>query len=217
MLKRPLFPREASAQHVALAASLVLHLLVLLWFTGHGPLKDGGAVERFTASSKSLQVRLLNPPLAPNPAEPVDDTIEDIASPPTALLDPQAAAAVASNSASTAAAPSELPASSRGALEQMGTIIDLGSGLELAASTWMGAQLISPPLTVAVTINPSGFIDAWEITPAFDLSQIPAGSIEFLIRRIPVKRTGETHISVYEFILGTREEKPIANLYLPAK
>lgn len=144
-------------------------------------------------------------------------TQETIDAVPATEPKPQPAAPVAPNRAPTAAAPSELPASSRGVFEQLGTIIDLGSGLELAASTWMGAQLISPPLTVAVTVNPSGFVDAWEITPAYDLSQIPEGSIDFLIRRIPVKRTGETHVTVYEFILGTRDEKPIANLYSPAK
>jgi hypothetical protein len=99
----------------------------------------------------------------------------------------------------------------------MGTIIDLSSGGELAASYWMGAKLLSPPLTVAVTVNPSGFVDAWEVTPAFDLSQVTSGSLEHLIRRIPVRRTGETHIVVYEFVLGTREEKTIANLYSPSR
>jgi len=211
------FPRAASAKQLALVASLTLHALFVLWFSGHGPLNVGGAAESFAPSPEPLLVRLVTPPVPAPALEPASEILEVPDSTPATKQAPQPEPTAASKSLPAPAAPSELPTSSQGAFERMGTIIDLSSGGELAASYWMGAKLVSPRLTLALTVNPGGFIDAWEITPAFDLTQLPAGSIDHLIRRIPVTRTGETHIVVYEFVLGIREEKTIANLYSPSR
>lgn len=207
--------RVARAKVVALGTSLLLHGLLIFVMGVHWPSHiSSTGIASLASATEHLKVRLI-------PTEAVIQSVE------TTLIDPEPSGqqtlrvtedhSAESTASAKATAPTGDPSQpfegSNNATQGIGTLIDLGTGKELDPSYWIRSRAISPPLTVVVSINPSGFIDRWEVTPNFDLSQFPDASFEKLVWKIPVTKTGETHVLVYEFVLGTYDALTIANLY----
>ena len=208
-------PRLVRAQVVALVTSLLLHGLFVILVRAQGQISNPGVgASDIGSATEPLKFRLVT---KDDHSRQVETTsTEQYASSVQVLSvsakNPADSVAKAKDSASTSHYASSVR-SSHPADEKMGAIIDLGNGVELKSTNWIRAHIISPTLTITITINPSGFIDTWVVVPNVDLAQLPDGSIEKLIQRIPVAKSGETHVAVYEFVLGTLDEKTIANLY----
>lgn len=189
--------RKNQSIYGAFALSLFLHGLVL-FFPARNAANEAAVTLAFNPSPSPIEVRIIPAQTKPAPlVKPPSVLVRQIENPP-----------VSQNSRPEGAR--KIKETRRPAIPKL---LDLKTGHQLSLSYWRGAQT-QGQLRIRLTVNPSGFIDKWELLAKVPMSlQLDPEALNVMVRNMDADKTGETHILIWECQVGKKNGELIAKIY----